>query len=58
MRQVVNRVYRFPAKADDLHFATMMDWALVDAGRWEASELVEIISSTIASNCRRGDEGD
>ena len=58
MRQVVNRLYTFQAKADDLHFVTMMDWALAEAWRWDEPELDEIILSAIAPSCRRAEEGD
>ena len=58
MRQVVNRLYTFQTKADDLHFVAMMDWALAEAWRWDEPELDEIILSGIASSRRRADEGD
>ena len=58
MRQVVNRLYTFQAKADDPHFVRMMDRALAEAGRWDEPELDEIILSTIASSRRRAEEGD
>ena len=58
MRQVVNRLYTFQAKADDLHFVTMMDRALAEASRWDEPELDEIILSAIASSRRRANEGD
>ena len=58
MRQVVNRLYTFQAKADDPHFVCMMDWALAEAGRWDDPELDEIILSAIASSRRRAEEGD
>ena len=58
MRQVVNRLYTFQAKADDLHFVTMMDRALAEAWRWDEPELDEIILSAIASSRRRADDGD
>ena len=35
MRQVVNRLYTFQAKAYDLHFVVMMDRAVAEAWRWE-----------------------
>ena len=58
MRQVVNRLYTFQAKADDLHFAAMMDWALAEAWRWDEPEFDEIILSAIASSHRRATEGE
>ena len=58
MRQVVNRLYTFQAKADDLHFVTMMDRALAEAWRWDEPELDEIILSAIASSRRRAKKGD
>ena len=58
MRQVVNRLYTFQAKADDPHFVRMMDRALAEAGRWDEPELDEIILSAIASSRRRAEEGD
>ena len=39
MRQVVNRLYRFQAKAHDLHFVAMMDRALAEAWKWDEPEL-------------------
>jgi len=57
MRQVVNRLYTFQTKADDLHFVAMMDRALAEAWRWDEPELDEIILSGIASSRRRADEG-
>ncbi len=45
MRQVVNRLYTFQAKADDLHFVGMMDAALAEAWRWDEPELDEILLS-------------
>ena len=45
MRQVVNRLYTFQAKAHDLHFVAMMDRALAEAWRWDEPELDEIILS-------------
>ena len=57
-RQVVNRLYTFQAKADDLQFLAMMDRALAEAWRWEKPELDEIILSPIASSRRRAEEGD
>ena len=56
MRQVVNRLYTFQAKADDPHFVAMMDRALAEAARWEEPELDEIILSAIASRRRRAEE--
>ena len=50
MRQVVNRLYTFQAKADDPHFVRMMDRALAEAMRWDEPELDEIILSAIASS--------
>ena len=38
MRQVVNRLYTFQAKAHDLHFVVMMDRALAEAWRWDEPE--------------------
>ena len=58
MRQVVNRLYTFQAKANDLHFVAMMDRALSEATRWDEPELDEIILSAIASSQRRAEEGD
>ena len=58
MRQVVNRIYTFQAKADDLHFVAMMDRALAEAWRWDEPELDEIILSAIASSRRRAEEGE
>ena len=58
MRQVVNRLYTFQAKAADLHFLAMMDRALAEAWRWDEPELDEIILSAIASSRRRAEEGD
>ena len=58
MRQVVNRLYTFQAKADDPNFVRMMDRALAEAGRWDEPELDEIILSAIASSRRRAEEGD
>jgi len=58
MRQVVNRLYTFQAKADDLHFLAMMDRALAEAWRWDEPELDEIILSGIASSRRRAEEED
>lgn len=58
MRQVVNRLYTFQAKADDLHFVTMMDRALAEAWRWDEPELDEIILSAISSSRRRANGGD
>ena len=58
MWQVVNRLYTYQAKADDLHFVTMMDRALAEAWRWDEPELDEIILSAIASSRRRAKEGD
>ena len=58
MRQVVNRLYTFQAKADDLHFVAMMDRALAEAWRWDEPELDETILSGIASSHRRATEGE
>ena len=58
MRQVVNRLYTYQAKADDPHFVRLMDRALAEAGRWDEPELDEIILSAIASSRRRAEEGD
>ena len=58
MRQVVNRLYTFQAKAGDPHFLAMMDRALAEAWRWDEPELDEIILSAIASSRRRAEEGD
>ena len=58
MRQVVNRLYTFQAKADDPHFVAMMDQALAEAWRWDEPELDEIILSAIASSRRRAAEGE
>ena len=58
MRQVVNRLYTFQAKAHDPHFVRMMDRALAEAGRWDDPELDEIILSAIASSRQRAEEGD
>ena len=58
MRQVVNRLYTFQAKADNLHFVGMMDQTLADAWRWDEAELHKIIPLAIASRLRRAEEGD
>ena len=58
MRQVVNRLYTFQAKAHDLHFVAMMDRALAEAWRWDEPELDEIILSGIQSSRRRAKEED
>ena len=55
MRHVVNRLYTFQAKADDLRFVAMMDRALGEAWRWDEPELDEIILSAIASSRRRAE---
>ena len=52
MRQVVNVLYTFQAKADNLHFAAMMDRALAETWRWDELKLDEIILSAVAL-CRR-----
>ena len=57
MRQVVNRLYTFQAKAHDVHFVAMMDRALAEAWRWDEPALDEIILSGIESSRRRA-EGD
>ena len=56
MRQVVNRLYTFQARAHDLHFVAMMDRALAEAWRWDEPELDEIILSGIESSRRRAEE--
>ena len=58
MRQVVNRLYTFQAKAHDLHFAAMMDRAVAEAWRWDEPVNDEIILSGIESSRRRAEEGD
>ena len=58
MRQVVNRLYTFQAKADDLHFVAKMDWALAEPWRWDESEFDETILAAITSSRRRAEEGD
>ena len=58
MRQVVNRLYTFQAKAHDLHFVAMMDRALAEAWRWDEPELDEIILSGIQSSRLRAKEED
>ena len=58
MREVVNRLYTFQAKADDPHFVRPMDRALAEAARRDEPELDEIILSAIASSRRRAEEGD
>ena len=57
MRQVVNRLYTFQAKAQDLHFVTMMDRALAEAWRWDEPELDEVFLSAVASSRRRAEDG-
>ena len=39
MRPVVDRLYTFQAKADDLHFVAMMDPALAEAWKWDEPKL-------------------
>ena len=56
--QVVNRLYTFQVKADNLHFLAMMDRALAEALRWDEPEFDEIILSAIASSRRRAEEGE
>ena len=58
MRQVVNRMYTFQAKADDLHFMAIKDPELAEAWRWDEPELDEIKLSAIASGRRRAEDGD
>ena len=58
MRQVVNRLYTFQARADDQYFLAMMDRGLAEASRWDEPELDAIILSAIASSRRRAEEGD
>ena len=57
LRQVVDSLYTFQAKADDLHFVAMMDRALVEAWRWDEPELDEIMLSATASSRGRAEEG-
>ena len=56
MRQVVNRLYTFQAKAHDLHFVAMMDRALAEAWMWDEPELDEIMLSAIESSRRRAED--
>lgn len=56
MRQVVNRLYTFQAKADDLHFVAVMDRALAEAWRWDEPDLDETILSGIESSRQRAEE--
>ena len=56
MRQVVNRMYTFQAKADDLHFVAVMDRALAEAWRWDEPDLDETILSGIESSRQRAEE--
>lgn len=56
--QVVNRLYTFQVKADDVHFVAMMVGALAEAWRWDEPELDEAIVSATASRRRRAKEGD
>ena len=58
MRQVVNRLYTFQAKADDLHFGPMMERSQSEARRWNEPELDKIILSAIASSRRRAEKED
>lgn len=58
MRQIVNRLYTFQARAHDLHFVAMMDRALAEAWRRDEPELDEIILSGIESSRRRAEEED
>ena len=58
MRQMVNRLYTFQARAHDLHFIVMMDRALDEAWRWDEPKLDEIILSGIESSRRCAEEED
>ena len=58
MRQVVNRLYTFQAKAHDLHFVAVMDRAVAEAWRWDEPVNDEIILSGIESSRRRAEEED
>ena len=56
MREIVNRLYTFQAKADDPYFVAMMDRALAEAGQWDEPELDEAIVSGIERARRRAEE--
>ena len=56
MRQVVNRLYTFQAKAHDIHFVAMMDRALAEAWMWDEPELDEITLLAIESSRQRAED--
>lgn len=58
MRQVVNRLYTFQAKAKDPHFSPTMNRSLSAARRWDEPELDETILSAIALSRQSAEEGD
>ena len=57
MRRVVNRLYTFQAKADDLHYVAIIDRARAEAWRWDGPELDEKIPPVIAWRRRRAKKG-
>ena len=54
MRQVVDRLYTFQVKADDLHFIATMDRAGREAREWDEPQLDEIFLARIEASRERG----
>ncbi len=56
MRQIVNRLYTVNLKAGDMDFLGMLDWAAMEAGKWDEPELDEVTIRNLERRRKRNEK--
>ena len=56
MRQIVNRLYTVNLNASDMDFLGMLDWAAMEAGKWDEPELDEVTIRGLERRRRRNEQ--
>ena len=58
MRQIVNRLYTVNLNAGDMDFLGMLDWAAMEAGKWDEPELDEVTIRGLERRRKRNEQSD
>ncbi|MDE0432842.1 MAG: hypothetical protein OXH92_02425 [Bryobacterales bacterium] len=58
MRQIVNRLYTVNLNAGDMDFLGMLDWAAMEAGKWDEPELDEGTIRGLKRRRKRNEQSD
>ena len=56
MRQIVNRLYTVNLNAGDMDFLGMLDWAAMEAGKWDEPELDEVTIRGLERRRKRNEQ--